>query len=222
MSARVGLPNGESSSDSDSARISLTQWRPPARKSIVGTVEGGFRLVRASSPSKDHLGSVDIGASPGSGLGRAEASSAPLNRPVDRFTRAQLWDGGSAHSADGYELPEATLARVGPASMRSPLSRPGRGGRGTSQASIRRHPLSRGARRGYPVAPTHTGGGAVRHAGPRGATRPRPRSRRGAARVPPFAGCLARRHRAEGQAARAGLSCQTAPRLSMAHMTRAR
>src|SRR5688572_15188818 len=66
--------------------------------------------------------------------------------------------------------PPVHLARVGPTFMRSHLSRSERGERGTSQTSIRHHPLSRGAMRVNAVAPIHTNGVAVRHVGPRGAT----------------------------------------------------
>jgi hypothetical protein len=58
------------------------------------------------------------------------------------------------------------VARGGPPSMREPLSRPEQDDYGTSQTSIRRHPLSRGAMRPYAVAPIHTGGVVVRHGGP--------------------------------------------------------
>ena len=64
----------------------------------------------------------------------------------------------------------AGLARVGPASMRSPLSRPEQDDCGTSQTSIRHHPWPRSAMKEYAVAPIHTGGVAMRHVGPRDAT----------------------------------------------------
>src|SRR5215471_4648472 len=54
--------------------------------------------------------------------------------------------------------------------MRGPQSRPGPDETGTSQTSIRHHPLSRGAMRRYAVAPIHTGGVALRPVGPRDAT----------------------------------------------------
>jgi hypothetical protein len=62
------------------------------------------------------------------------------------------------------------LACVGPTSMRSPLSRPERDERGTSQTSTRRHPPGRGAMNGSAAAPTHTGGGVMRHVRPPDAT----------------------------------------------------
>jgi hypothetical protein len=49
-----------------------------------------------------------------------------------------------------------SVTRSGPPSMREPLSRPEQDDYGTSQTSIRRHPLSRGAMRPYAVAPIHT------------------------------------------------------------------
>src|SRR5262249_17536166 len=62
------------------------------------------------------------------------------------------------------------VARVGPTSMRKPLSRPERDDRGTSQTSIRRHPPERSAMRGCTVAPIPYRGVAMRHVGPRDAT----------------------------------------------------
>ena len=44
------------------------------------------------------------------------------------------------------------VVRGGPPSMRGPLSRPGRDGRGTSQTSIRHHPRLRSAMSQYAVA----------------------------------------------------------------------
>jgi hypothetical protein len=67
-------------------------------------------------------------------------------------------------------LPDRSILRVGPTSMRKPLSRPERDDRGTSQTSIRRHPRWRSARRGYAVAPIQYRGVAMRHVGPRDAT----------------------------------------------------
>jgi hypothetical protein len=61
------------------------------------------------------------------------------------------------------------LARVGPTSMRKPLSRPERDDCGTSQTSIRRHPPRRSARRMYTVAPIPYRGVAMRPVGPRDA-----------------------------------------------------
>ena len=62
------------------------------------------------------------------------------------------------------------VVRIGPTSMRKPLSRPERDDGGTSQTSIRRHPLWRSAMRGYAVAPIQYRGVAMRHVGPRDAT----------------------------------------------------
>jgi len=62
------------------------------------------------------------------------------------------------------------LARVGPTSMRKPLSRPARDDRGTSQTPNRRHLPWRSAVRVYAVAPIQHRGVAMRHVGPRDAT----------------------------------------------------
>jgi hypothetical protein len=67
--------------------------------------------------------------------------------------------------------PRSGLARVGPTSMRKPLSRPERDDCGTSQTSIRRHPPWRNTMKMYPVAPIEHRGVAMRHVGPRDAAR---------------------------------------------------
>src|SRR5262245_27342046 len=64
-----------------------------------------------------------------------------------------------------------TVARVGPTSMRKPLSRPERDDRRTCQTSIRRHPWWRSTMREYADAPIQHRGVAMRHVGPRDATR---------------------------------------------------
>src|SRR5262249_27530006 len=64
---------------------------------------------------------------------------------------------------------DSRVARVGPTSMRKPLSRPERDDYGTSQTSLRRHPQRRSALRGYAVAPIPYRGVAMRHVGPRDA-----------------------------------------------------
>ena len=71
----------------------------------------------------------------------------------------------------GFTRPVLERARVGPTSMRKPLSRPERDDCGTSQTSIRRHPPGRSAMRMYAVAPIQYRGVAMRHVGPRDAIR---------------------------------------------------
>jgi hypothetical protein len=66
-------------------------------------------------------------------------------------------------------LGATSFARVGPTSMRKPLSRPERDDYGTSQTSIRRHPPWRSAGKEYAVAPIQYRGVAMRHVGPRDA-----------------------------------------------------
>jgi hypothetical protein len=61
------------------------------------------------------------------------------------------------------------VARLGPTSMRKPLSRPERDDCGSPQTSIRRHPPWGSAMREYAVAPIQYRGVAMRHVGPRDA-----------------------------------------------------
>ena len=88
-----------------------------------------------------------------------------MKRRAGRYllTLMQCTDAVSASAA------RPDLARVGPTSMRKPLSRPERDDCGTSQTSIRRHPPWWSAMRGYAVAPIQYRGVAMRHVGPRDA-----------------------------------------------------
>ena len=53
----------------------------------------------------------------------------------------------------GHSASAGAIARVGPTSMRMPLSRPERDDHGTTQTSIRHHPHRRSAMKEYAVAP---------------------------------------------------------------------
>jgi hypothetical protein len=104
-----------------------------------------------------------------SGLGRIQPREphkhffrgSQLNRSTLRQEFEQL------HQA----WPRSGLARVGPTSMRKPLSRPERDDCGTSRTSIRRHSQLRSALRKYAVAPIEISGVALRHREPRDAAR---------------------------------------------------
>jgi hypothetical protein len=93
----------------------------------------------------------------------------PVRLPPDPLPAAVEERLGFFRVSRSRKRSPGSLARVGPTSMRKPLSRPERDDCGTSQTSIRRHPPWRSAMRGYAVAPIQYRGVAMRHVGPRDA-----------------------------------------------------